>query len=88
MVWQRLNQVFDHCSQSSGNLHILNAALTDFSECEMHKVFPIRGSKNYNQLARFVEYFVGTQILVSGRPQKAMKLVDRNFGSCRIIDGR
>lgn len=68
MLWQRLNQIFDHCSQSSSNLHILYAALPDFSECEMHKVFPIRSSKNYDQLARFVEYFVRTQILVSGFP--------------------
>jgi hypothetical protein len=71
-----------------GQFAYFDAALTDFSECEVHKVFPIRGSKNYDQLARFAEYFVGTQILVSGRPQQAMKLVDRNHGGCRIIDGR
>ena len=48
MFGQSLYQVFDHCSQSSSNLHILCAALADFSECEMHEVFPIRCPENYD----------------------------------------
>ena len=88
MLWQRLNQVFDHCSQSSGNLHILRAAMPNFGECEVHKIFPIGRPENHEQLARFIRYFVSAQVLVSGLAEQLLKLVDCNHGRCRIIDRR
>ena len=65
---QCLNKVFDHCAQSSGNLYVLRAAKPYLGECEMHKVLPIRRSKDHHQLAGFIDDLVGAQALVSGFP--------------------
>src|SRR5262245_37222062 len=88
VLWQRLDQVLDHRSQSASNLHTLGTTLAYFSECEMHEVFPIGRAENHEQLARFVQDFVGTQVLAAGFAQQTMKLIDRNDGGRRIIDGR
>ena len=49
MLWQGLNQIFNHRSQPPRYLYVLTARLADLGECEMHKIFPIRRPEDHAQ---------------------------------------
>ena len=88
MLGQGLDEVLAHRTQSTRNLHVFRAVVADFSENEMHEVFPIRRPKDDTQLSRAVRYLLVTQIPFANHSQQAMKLVDGEHSRGRIVDGR
>ena len=59
MIRKRLDEIFDHRSQSSHNLQIIRPARSDFTECQMYDILPVWGTENHAQLPGLVQDLVG-----------------------------
>ena len=85
---QCLNQVFEHGTQSPGNLDALASEVTDFGDGQEDKIFPIRGPVHESKPARRVPDLACVQMPIAYRAQEVMELVQGEDCRRRIVDGR
>jgi integrase len=70
------------------DLDASRTAMAYFGACEVYKILPVRCPENGPQFAGGIADILAAELPQTDPPEQTVKLIDGEYGRCRIIDGR